>query len=55
VAALLPHLSPENLDRCVAVASAPDEVRGYEDIKLAGVARYRERLDELTAATKGAS
>ncbi len=31
----------------VAAAQAADLVRGYEDVKLAGIARYRARLDEL--------
>ncbi|GAA4841582.1 indolepyruvate ferredoxin oxidoreductase family protein [Actinomycetospora corticicola] len=32
------------VDRAVAIASLPDMVRGYEDVKLANVARYREAL-----------
>jgi indolepyruvate ferredoxin oxidoreductase len=31
----------------VAAAEAADLVRGYEDVKLAGVRRYRARLAEL--------
>jgi indolepyruvate ferredoxin oxidoreductase len=40
----------ENLDRVHAteIASLPDLVRGYEGIKLASVARYEQRLAELT-------
>jgi indolepyruvate ferredoxin oxidoreductase len=34
----------------VQIAELPDVVRGYEQIKLAAVATYRERLDELTCA-----
>ncbi len=33
----------ENYDAVVALAGFADEVRGYEDIKLANVARWRER------------
>jgi indolepyruvate ferredoxin oxidoreductase len=31
----------------VAAARAAEEIRGYEDVKLAGVERYRRRLAEL--------
>jgi indolepyruvate ferredoxin oxidoreductase len=31
----------------VELASLPDEVRGYEQVKLDSVARYRERLAAL--------
>lgn len=43
VAAALEHLRPETAAQVVALAELPDVVRGYEDIKLAGVATYRER------------
>jgi indolepyruvate ferredoxin oxidoreductase len=33
----------------VAVAELPDQVRGYEDIKLDNVKRYREQAKELLA------
>jgi len=55
VAAMLPHLSPDTLPRCVDIASAPDEVRGYEGIKLANLERYRARLDELAAGLGSAA
>ena len=55
VAAMLPHLSPDTLPRCVDIASAPDEVRGYEGIKLASLARYRARLGELAAGLGSAA
>ncbi|MBO0805984.1 MAG: 2-oxoacid ferredoxin oxidoreductase, partial [Nocardiopsaceae bacterium] len=41
-------LARENHARAVELASLPDMIRGYEDIKLASVARYRERARELT-------
>jgi indolepyruvate ferredoxin oxidoreductase len=44
VEVLVAQLSPDNLDECVRIAGLPDEVRGYEDIKLARAARYREQL-----------
>jgi indolepyruvate ferredoxin oxidoreductase len=40
-------LAPENYDRALAVASAPELIRGYEEVKLRNVASYTERLAEL--------
>ncbi|MEK6441703.1 indolepyruvate ferredoxin oxidoreductase family protein [Pseudonocardia sp. T1-2H] len=40
-------LTPESYESAAAAAEAADLVRGYEDVKLAGVARYRARLAEL--------
>ncbi|RSD10245.1 indolepyruvate ferredoxin oxidoreductase family protein [Amycolatopsis eburnea] len=37
---------PENHDLAVEIASLPDAVRGYEDIKLGNVAAYRAALAE---------
>ncbi|GAA4898008.1 indolepyruvate ferredoxin oxidoreductase family protein [Actinomycetospora straminea] len=45
--ALVPTLMELDVDRAVEIAALPDMVRGYEDIKLANVARYRARLAEL--------
>ncbi|MCD2188635.1 indolepyruvate ferredoxin oxidoreductase family protein [Actinomycetospora soli] len=46
--ALVPRLAElaaaGEVDRAARVAALPDMVRGYEDIKLANVARYREAL-----------
>lgn len=48
--ALVPTLTAAaDVDLAVEIASLPDVVRGYEQIKLDAVARYRERLAELTA------
>ncbi|WP_019873875.1 indolepyruvate ferredoxin oxidoreductase family protein [Sporichthya polymorpha] len=47
---LLSGLSPAALAAAVEIAGLPDEVRGYEEIKLANVARYRERLAGALAA-----
>jgi indolepyruvate ferredoxin oxidoreductase len=44
VAAALPRLSAETLPALVALAELPDLVRGYEDVKLANVARFRTAL-----------
>jgi indolepyruvate ferredoxin oxidoreductase len=43
----LTQLSPATLEVAMEIAALPDLVRGYEEIKLAGVARFRERGDEL--------
>jgi indolepyruvate ferredoxin oxidoreductase len=40
----LPHLSPGTLPALVALAGLPDMVRGYEQIKLDNVGRYRAAL-----------
>lgn len=41
---LVQELSSENYDRWVSIASLPNVVRGYEDVKLANVDEYRRRL-----------
>jgi indolepyruvate ferredoxin oxidoreductase len=45
----LPELRLENADAIVGLAELPDLVRGYEEIKLARVAQYRQELDEALA------
>jgi indolepyruvate ferredoxin oxidoreductase len=40
-------LSAETYARAVAAAAAPEMVRGFEDVKLRNVARYRELLTSL--------
>ena len=49
VRAALGRLSPETHGSVAALCETPDEVRGYEEIKLAGVARFRERAAALLA------
>ncbi|MEM7339193.1 MAG: indolepyruvate ferredoxin oxidoreductase family protein [Actinomycetota bacterium] len=46
---LLATLDAGRLDAAVAVAGLPDMVRGYEDIKLANVERYRTAMSEALA------
>jgi indolepyruvate ferredoxin oxidoreductase len=41
------ELSAQSYPTAVAAAEAADLVRGYEEVKLAGVQRYRARLAEL--------
>jgi indolepyruvate ferredoxin oxidoreductase len=40
-------LTADSYPTAVAAAAAAELVRGYEEVKLAGVARYRARLAEL--------
>ncbi|WP_432838511.1 DUF6537 domain-containing protein [Dactylosporangium sp. CA-092794] len=47
VGALLDGLSADNHELAVRIAALPDIVRGYEEIKLGNVARYRTEKTEL--------
>jgi indolepyruvate ferredoxin oxidoreductase len=49
VDAALERLTPETLGTAVELAALPELVRGYEQIKLAGVARMRARAADLVA------
>ena len=40
----LDALTPERYERAVKLAQLPDVIRGYEDVKLAGVARFHEEM-----------
>jgi indolepyruvate ferredoxin oxidoreductase len=46
----LPTLTADSHASAVELAGLPDLIRGYEDIKLANVARFRARARELAAA-----
>ena len=46
----LAGLRPDSVDSAVQLAELPDMIRGYEDVKLRNVERYRERLAELVGA-----
>jgi len=54
VDAALARLSPATLELALEVASLPEFVRGYEEIKLAGVERFRARGAELSTALSAA-
>jgi indolepyruvate ferredoxin oxidoreductase len=43
----LRDLGPESHERAVRIASLPDIVRGYEDVKLRNVARFRAEARSL--------
>jgi indolepyruvate ferredoxin oxidoreductase len=44
---LVAQAGDDSLDTVIELASLPDLVRGYEEVKLANVARYDERRAEL--------
>jgi indolepyruvate ferredoxin oxidoreductase len=50
IAQLLTGLTEDNHDLVLEIAALPDMIRGYENIKLANVRRYHEKLTELRAA-----
>jgi indolepyruvate ferredoxin oxidoreductase len=45
----LPRLTAATLDLALEIAALPELVRGYEQIKLVGVERFRARAAELSA------
>ncbi|MEO6955491.1 MAG: DUF6537 domain-containing protein, partial [Antricoccus sp.] len=47
ISTLIDRLSADGLASAVEIASLPDMVRGYEDIKMRNVAVYRAKLYEL--------
>ena len=55
VAALAKGLRADNLEEAVAIASLPDQVRGYEDVKMPRAEAYRAALaDRLQAYRRSA-
>jgi len=49
---VLAQLTADNLATAVELAVAPDLVRGYEEVKVASVERYRARVAQLQAQMK---
>ena len=47
----LSNLTSEGYDVAVAAASAPERVRGYEDVKMRNIRQYLARLTELGVDT----
>ena len=45
----LAKLGPDTHDTAVAIALLPDDIRGYEEIKLESVTRFREKAAQLIA------
>ena len=52
---LLDGLDPANHELAVQIAELPDEIRGYDRVKLASVERAREKQAELLEAFRAAS
>ncbi|HET9076990.1 MAG TPA: indolepyruvate ferredoxin oxidoreductase family protein [Acidimicrobiales bacterium] len=55
VSEALGHLSPATGELVVSVAGTPDLIRGYEEVKLRNLARYRDRVAELMATLSSAA
>ncbi|GAA4683595.1 indolepyruvate ferredoxin oxidoreductase family protein [Pseudonocardia yuanmonensis] len=53
VRSALERLTPQTVDRVVAIAELAEEVRGYEEIKLAAVERFRAEAAEALEALGG--
>jgi indolepyruvate ferredoxin oxidoreductase len=52
---LLARLTEDTLGDCVRIAALPDLIRGYEQIKIASVDRYRAQLQAALAALRTAA
>jgi indolepyruvate ferredoxin oxidoreductase len=50
VRSALDALTPDTVERVVEIAALADEVRGYEEVKVAAVERFRARAAEALAA-----
>ncbi|WP_328418533.1 indolepyruvate ferredoxin oxidoreductase family protein [Micromonospora sp. NBC_00389] len=46
-------LAPSNLKVVAEIASLPEMVRGYEEVKMGNVAKYREQLNSLRSRVRG--
>jgi indolepyruvate ferredoxin oxidoreductase len=51
---VIDRLGTADTETLRALCAAPDEIRGYEEVKLAGVERFRRIVAELTAELAGA-
>jgi indolepyruvate ferredoxin oxidoreductase len=47
IESLLPYLNDDNHELAAQIAELPDQIRGYEDIKLASITEFRQRAKEL--------
>lgn len=48
IESLIASLTPQNIHLALQIAQLPDVVRGYDEVKLRNVERYRQQLGELT-------
>jgi indolepyruvate ferredoxin oxidoreductase len=51
--AALGRLEPDTIEHALQLAELPELVRGYEQIKLSGVERFRARAAELSEQLTG--
>jgi indolepyruvate ferredoxin oxidoreductase len=47
IAGILPGLATDNIERAVKLATLPDLIRGYDEVKLRSVERYRNKVRAL--------
>jgi indolepyruvate ferredoxin oxidoreductase len=50
---VLEHVTEENLPMALEIASLPDQIRGYESIKMSSVRAVKKMAEEKLAALKG--
>jgi indolepyruvate ferredoxin oxidoreductase len=50
---VLEHVTGENLPMALEIASLPDQIRGYESIKMSSILAVKELAEEKLAALKG--
>jgi indolepyruvate ferredoxin oxidoreductase len=55
IEAMLEHVVPENLTLAVELASLPDQIRGYEQIKLSSIHEVKQLAKEKLALLKSAN
>jgi indolepyruvate ferredoxin oxidoreductase len=51
---ILTHVVPENLSLAIELASLPDQIRGYEEIKLASIRQVKRLAEENLSVLKSA-
>ena len=49
---LLDTVTPDNMDLAIEIAALPDQIRGYEGIKLAGIREVKRLAEDKLAALK---
>ena len=47
---VLARLTADNLDDAVAILALADQIRGFDEVKLANIARYRAEVERALAA-----
>ena len=55
VEAVLAHVTPDNLPLAVEIAALPDQIRGYENIKMEKIREVRRLAEEKLAGVKQAA